>query len=48
MTPHIPENWLVDWNLVIAMGIRGIMTKYAACYNELRTHRCISWRYSRE
>jgi hypothetical protein len=21
MTPHIPENWLVDWNLVIAMGI---------------------------
>jgi hypothetical protein len=21
MTPHIPENWLVDWNLVITMGI---------------------------
>jgi hypothetical protein len=20
-TPHIPENWLVDWNLVITMGI---------------------------
>jgi hypothetical protein len=21
MTPHIPENWLVDWYLVITMGI---------------------------
>jgi hypothetical protein len=21
MTPHIPENWLVDWNLAITMGI---------------------------
>ena len=21
MTPHIRENWLVDWNLVITMGI---------------------------
>jgi hypothetical protein len=21
MTPHIPESWLVDWNLVITMGI---------------------------